>query len=102
MNYLVYIKGVQENSAKEVCMCLREWCELFISSEKIRNSRPQVTPPSDCLVDKMKNLMNKEDDFEAGPSSASEIEEKDEEICSNLPGKFLKIFYYYSSSTLLI
>ena len=102
MNYLVYIKGVQEKSAKEVCMCLREWCKLFISPEKIRNSRPQVTPPSDYLVDKMKNLMKKEDEFAAGPSSVAEIEEKDEEISSNLPGKFLKIFCYYSSSTLLI
>ena len=81
MNYLVYIKGFKEKSAKEVCMSLREWCELFISGE----SAP-VTPSSDDLVDKMKNLMNKEDDFEAGPSSAAEREEKEEEISSELPG----------------
>ena len=102
MNYLVYIKGFKEKSAKEVCMSLREWCELFISGE----SAPVTTPSSDDLVDKMKNLMNKEDDFAAGSSSASEKEEKDEEkdeeTSSHLPGKFLKIFYYYSSSTLLI
>ena len=77
----MYTIGVPEKSAEPVCMCLREWCQFFISGE----SAP-VAPLSEDLVDGMKNLMKKEDKVEAGPSSTAEIEKKDEEISSDLPG----------------